>query len=271
MPNWIAKASITSSLARPNYYDLVPYQIINLEDNEIAVGNPELEPTTAINLDLIQEIYFEQIGMFSLGGFYKQLDNYIFTRQTRDVTVGGNTYDVYERPENGEGALIYGAEIAFQRKFDFLPGFLKDFGLFFNYTLTESELEGELPGADERAEENDEYGFSDDDIQLAGTANHMLNASLFYEVEDFTARLSLNYTSEYVDEYGSSAFFDRFYGEQLFLDFNAAYKILPTLRVFLEANNLTDQPLYYFQGVQNRIMQAEYYAPRFTLGFKYDM
>lgn len=269
--NWVTKASITTSLARPNYYDLVPYQIINLEDNEIAVGNPDLKPTTAINFDLIQEIYFEQVGMVSLGGFYKILDNYIFNQVSRDVTVGGNTYDIYERPENGEGAQIYGAEIAFQRKFDFLPSFLKDFGLFFNYTLTQSALDGTLPGAEERAEENAEYGFTDDDIQLAGTANHMLNASLFYEDEDFSSRLSLNYTSDYVDEYGSSAFFDRYYDEQLFLDFNASYRIIPTLRVFLEANNLTNQPLYYYQGVAGRLMQAEYYNSRFNLGFKYDM
>jgi len=269
--NWITKASVTTSLARPNYYDLVPYRVINLEDNEIAVGNPELEPTTAINFDLIQEIYFEEIGLVSVGGFFKILDNYIFNQVSRDIEVDGNTYDIYERPENGEGAKIYGAEVAFQRKLDFLPGFLKDFGLFFNYTLTESSLDGELPGAAERADENAEYGFNDDDIQLAGTANHMLNVSLFYETEDISTRLSINYTSDYVDEYGSSAFFDRYYGEQLFVDFNASYRIIPTLRVFLEANNLTNQPLFYYQGVEGRLMQAEYYNSRFNFGFKYDM
>ncbi|GAB5465594.1 MAG: TonB-dependent receptor [Candidatus Kapaibacteriales bacterium] len=269
--NLVVKASVTNTLARPNYYDLVPYQIINLEDNEIAVGNPALEPTTAVNFDLIGEIYFEQVGLVTGGGFFKLLDNYIFTQQRRNIEIGSRTYDVVSRPENGDAANIYGFEVAFQRKFDFLPGFLKDFGLFFNYTNTQSEIVDGLPNSEGRAEENAELGFSDDDIQLAGTANHMLNASLFFENEKLSTRLSLNYTSEYVDEYGSSAFFDRYYGEQMFLDFNASYRFLPTMRAFIEANNLTNQPLYYFQGVASRMMQAEYYNARFNVGVKFDM
>jgi hypothetical protein len=40
--------------------------------------------------------------------------------------------------------------------------------------------------------------------------------------------------------------------------------------VFAEANNLTNQPLRYYQGVAARTMQMEYYQARFNLGLKFD-
>lgn len=44
----ILRAAWTNTLARPNYYSLVPYREIIREDNEIALGNPGLTPTTSM-------------------------------------------------------------------------------------------------------------------------------------------------------------------------------------------------------------------------------
>ncbi len=44
--NLILRAAFTTALARPNYYDLVPFANISAEDQEIAVGNPNLNPPT---------------------------------------------------------------------------------------------------------------------------------------------------------------------------------------------------------------------------------
>jgi outer membrane receptor protein involved in Fe transport len=70
---------------------------------------------------------------------------------------------------------------------------------------------------------------------------------------------------------GGDAFFDRYYDQQLFVDANASYQITKSLRVFAEANNLTNQPLRYFQGTADQTMQAEYYGPRFQGGLKLDL
>ena len=37
-----------------------------------------------------------------------------------------------------------------------------------------------------------------------------------------------------------------------------------------EANNLTNQPLRYYQGFQDYTMQAEYYSIRMNAGLKFD-
>lgn len=43
------------------------------------------------------------------------------------------------------------------------------------------------------------------------------------------------------------------------------------LRFFAEANNLTNQPLRYYQGVKERTAQIEFYGPRFNTGLKLDL
>jgi outer membrane receptor protein involved in Fe transport len=70
--------------------------------------------------------------------------------------------------------------------------------------------------------------------------------------------------------YELNAFEDRYYDNQLFLDANASYKITSQLRIFAEANNLTNQPLRYYQGISDRTAQVEYYRPKFNLGVKFD-
>ena len=152
--------------------------------------------------------------------------------------------------------------ISFERQFDFIPGkFFKGLGIYLNYTFTESEAKG-ITNADGEAREN---------VSLPGTAPHMFNSSLSWENSKFSARISLNYTADYLDELGGEAFDDRFYDEQLFLDANISYRITPQLRIFAEANNLTNQPLRYYQGISARTMQMEYYQARYNLGLKFDL
>jgi outer membrane receptor protein involved in Fe transport len=55
------------------------------------------------------------------------------------------------------------------------------------------------------------------------------------------------------------------------VDFNAAYKITPQLRMFAELNNITNQPLRYYQGISERTMQAEFYNMRMNVGLKWDL
>ena len=57
----------TNTLARPNYYDLVPYREVLIEDEELFEGNPALDPTTSMNFDLMAERYFSTVGLVSAG------------------------------------------------------------------------------------------------------------------------------------------------------------------------------------------------------------
>jgi len=256
-PRTVLRFAWTNTLARPNYQDLVPSVDVVGGDEEIFLGNPELDPTTSMGFDLMAEYYFKSVGILSGGLFYKDIQDFIYTSQFEDADTG---FDVFQ-PQNGEGASIFGAEIAFQRQLDFLPGFAKNFSVYLNYTYLTSTADGI------RNEDGDERG----DLDLPGTAPNMFNGSLAYNDKKFNIRLSANYSDAYIDELGGSAFEDRYYDEQFLVDFNVSYAINPNLRVYVDLNNLTDQPLRYFQGINSRTMQAEYYGRRLTFGLKYDL
>ncbi|RSK41802.1 TonB-dependent receptor [Mangrovimonas spongiae] len=262
--NTILRFAWTNTLARPNYEDLVAYRELNREDEEIFLGNSELDPTTSMNFDIMAEHYFKSVGIISGGLFYKDIKDFVYTFQseTTDNTFGNNTegFEVYQ-PLNGEGASIFGAEISLQRRLDFLPGFAKNFSVYVNYTYLTSSADGIY----------NEDGEERTDLDLPNTSPNMFNGSLGYSGKNFSLRLSGNYSDAYIDEIGGNAFEDRYYDEQFFLDFNANVAINKNLSIYLNVNNITNQPLRYYQGVKGRTMQMEYYEKRLTFGLKYDL
>ncbi len=272
--NMVVRAAYSTALARPSYYKLSPFVGIIPDDRDITAGNPDLKSSFAHNFDVMGEYYFQSVGLFSVGGFYKKINNFIYESRDQNFTaekfsqmfpdlnntlVAGQSYTLL-LPKNGESVNVYGFELALQRQLDFLPGFLENFGVYVNYTYTKSKANG-IYNADGELREG---------IMLPGTAPHMFNSSLSWENKKFSARISLNHTASYLDELGGEEFEDRYYDKQTFLDANASYSILSWMRVFAEANNLTNQPLRYYQGTSERTMQMEYYKPRFTLGLKFD-
>ncbi|WP_051983445.1 TonB-dependent receptor [Cellulophaga lytica] len=260
----ILRFAWTNTLARPNYADLVPSVDVISGDEAIVLGNPKLDATTAMNFDVMAEHYFANVGLLSGGVFYKDIDNFIYTfvGETIDDTYGADTsgFDVYQ-PLNGEGASIFGAEFAFQRQLDFLPGFAKDLSVYLNYTYISSSADGII----------NEDGDERENVDLPNTTPNTFNASLAYNTKRFSARLSSNFSDSYIDELGGNEFEDRYYDKQFFLDFNATYKVNSNLSIYADLNNITDQPLRYFQGVKNRTQQVEYYGQRLTFGLKYDL
>jgi TonB-dependent receptor len=263
--NTILRFAWSNTLARPNYQDLIPRAEIVNADDEIILGNAQLDPTTSMNFDLMGEHYFESIGVISGGLFYKRINDFIYTfiSEAPDDSFGPGTagFDVFQ-PLNGDDASIFGAEFSIQRQLDFLPGFAKNFSVFLNYTFLTSNANGI------RNEDGDER---EDDLDLPNTAPNMFNASLGYAGKRFSARLSANFSDAYIDELGGNAFEDRYYDKQFFLDFNSSYAINNKLRIYADLNNITDQPLRFFQGVSERTQQAEYYGLRLTFGLKYDL
>ena len=273
--DFILRAAFTTALARPDYYALAPYVNNIAADSEIQAGNPDLDATYSYNFDLMAENYFKSVGLISAGVFYKNLNNFIYTYSNNQYTSGdfANDFPTQDNPvpagenwtflqsRNGDNVDVYGFEVAFQRQLDFLPGkFLKGFGIYANYTYTESKAKGIA----------DEDGNERKNVSLPGTAPHMLNGSLFWENSKFSARASANFASDYLDELGSDKFQDSYYDKQFFLDLNASYKITKNIRIFAEANNITNQALRYYQGISSRTKQLEYYQARFNLGLKFD-
>jgi hypothetical protein len=108
-------------------------------------------------------------------------------------------------------------------------------------------------------------------VPLVGAVKNMFNGSLAFENDKLFLRASLNFADASADELADEAFEDRYYDEQVYLDLNASYSISPSVKLFTEFKNLTNQPLRYYQGIQSRTMQLEYYSFNWNVGLKIDL
>jgi TonB-dependent receptor len=263
--NTVLRGAVTTSLARPNYFDLVPYREISIEDEELSIGNPDLKTTRALNLDVMAERYFESVGLLSVGVFHKDISDFIFgfTQFNAVDPVTQRTFNTISQPRNGAGATLTGIEFAVQRQLDMLPGLLRYVGLYANYTFNDSKVTG-----------LDIEGRENESLQLLGTAKHSGNFSISYDAPRFSARVAFNYQSEALDAgeggYNENAFFDRWADRRTDIDANLSWLVTPSARFFVEANNLNDRPLRFFQGDRGRLMQDELYGRRVQSGFKFD-
>jgi TonB-dependent receptor len=247
------RAAVTRSLARPNFEDMAPWRLLNLEDMEIELGNPDLDVTTSWNLDLMWEQYLQPLGIISAGVFYKDLTDYIFFYNVDEI-VDGEDFEVTQ-PRNGDKGNLWGVELAFQNNFTGWPGFWGGFGLYANYTYVDSE--GKYPDREAGT--------------LPGQAENVGNIAISYEKYRISTRLSYNFNGKNILEVGDDPEEDIWVDDHAQLDFLLRVQVTKRFSVLLEAINITDEPYTVFEGISDRIRQQEYYGWWATLGVRFDL
>lgn len=249
--NW--RIAMTRTFARPDFGSLSPGATYLEADNQLFSGNPELDPTYSNNLDLMVEHYFDRLGLVSAGFFYKDIEDPIFQSSSIGEYNGREGVNLI-RPENGDNASLTGFEFAFNRDFAFISESFANFGVMANATFMDSEMR--IP---ERS----------DDVAIPRQADSLYNFTLYYDNTFFAARLAVNHKGAYIEEHGSDKDSDSYYGDYTSVDFTTSYQINDDAMVYLELNNLTNEPLMYYQGHKSRPLQVEYYGMRGMLGINY--
>lgn len=251
------RASFTNTISRPKYSALIPNVNIT-KDDEISMGNPDLDATISYNLDLSADYYFKSIGLVSAGVFYKRINDFIVDQRISDYVYNGETYQKFTQPKNAGNADLLGVELGYQRDFGFIAPALKHFGFYGNYTYTYTRV----------SDFNFEGRENESGLRLPGSPKNTANASLYYERNGLNVRLSYNYASAFIDEMGKTKFEDRYYDAVNYLDLNASYTFAKHYTFYVEANNLLNQPLRYYQGTKDLTAQVEYYGVKMNAGFK---
>jgi TonB-dependent receptor len=232
-PRTNLRASFTQTINRPNYRDLSPYRVVDFDDQQLSIGNPNLVSLRSTNLDLLFEHYFMNVGLISAGVFYKSISDFTFTEST---SITGGEFDgwIQEQPINGDEASVYGVELGWQQRLSFLPGVLSGLGLYANYAYTYSAAD---------------YG-RDEKYPLPYQVPHVVNTSLSFDRGGFSGMLSYNFQSSSFlststrlpDEIAEreGAFPDRYRTSFGSLDFSANQRVAGGTYVFLELKNLLD-------------------------------
>ncbi len=247
------RAAITRSLARPNFEDMAPWRLINIEDMEIELGNPDLDVTTSWNFDLMWEIYMKPVGIFSAGVFYKDLTDIIYFFNVDEV-VDGEEFEVIQ-PRNGDSGELFGVEFAFQKNFTSWNGGWGGLGLNANYTYVDSEAR--YPNRDATS--------------LPGQSENVGNIALVYEKYGISTRLSWNYNGKNLLEVGDEAAEDLWVDDHAQLDFMFHVQVGKQWGLVLEFINITDEPFTVYEGSPDYMRQQEYYGWWATLGVRFDL
>jgi len=251
---WVLRAAANKTVSRPSFGDIAPRVGLSRGDEEVRIGNPQLDPYESKNIDLSLEKYIGITGILSLGLFHKSIDGYIVnTVSTADPAYPDFTVT---RVINGNKATVKGAEFNWQQQLAFLPAGWDGLLVGASGTWLDTDFD---PGLAGRAR---------DDFMLPRASRHVYTAHVGYEKAGFSTRVAAVYRSEYLDTLGDNAAYDIYVAPNTQLDFSLDYKITANVSVYLEAQNLLDKPLELYQGTRARTLQMEEYGRTYALGLK---
>lgn len=247
--------------------------------NGSSTNNPFLKPFYANQYDLSYEYYFEEgNGTIAAALFYKNIDSFVETLSIENFDFKGNGFNVPDFIEdpvsgeqvattngiyttavnNGEGGYIRGLELAYTQVFSFLPSPFNGLGANASYSYTESEIESITSlGGDTLAQ------------SLPGLSNNVLNATVFYALDDFETRLNVRYRDEFVSEQVAINEQVVNFDAETVVDFQTSYRFSDSLTMLLQVNNLTDEPTQSYFGSEQRTGTTQYFGRQFYLGFTY--
>src|SRR5437016_576484 len=125
-------------LSRPNPQDIAQALSFDNSANPVLVslGNPNLKPEAADNVDVLIEHYINPFGMITAGYFYKNLTDPIVSHEFMVNTGSFGSATCTQtipcrvtQPLNAGSAWINGFEAAYLQHLSFLPGALKRLGI----------------------------------------------------------------------------------------------------------------------------------------------
>ena len=256
---------------------------INGANKTVTAGNPLLAPYRAKAYDLSFEWYFAEDSLLSVALFMKDIGSFVQIVRTTD-DFSNNTLGLpdsvalaacgtaipdpatclsgwqFSLPRNTDGGDLKGFEISYQQPFSFLPGFWSQFGLILNYTGVESEIEY-LSATGAVVAKTD----------LTGLSKSAYNATLYWENEVFSARVSAAYRDEFLTTVPGRNLNDVEGTEETFsVDASSTWTVTPNLDLTLEALNLTDEfQDQYVDSAGNRLSYYHHQGRQYLVGARY--
>lgn len=285
----MARPSINSSLSGANF--LVPTTSLAFaaSGHTASIGNVTLEPYRANTLDLSLEWYFAPESLLSFAWFTKDINTYVQLRRqyysyseltamnpiafapelcANNTLCAGPTDQVQlTQAVNTPGGDLTGFEISYQQPFTFLPGFWSDFGIQLNYTQVSSDIAYCLTVDCNPA---NPAGFIIN--EMVGLSPKAYNATLYYENDRFSARVSAAYRDAYLQQVPGRNN-NALEGKQdtLTIDASASYNITDRMVLTFEALNLTDEENHQWVGDDDRQSTSVYHhtGRQFFVGARY--
>ncbi len=299
--DWLQlRLAYTETLTRPDYIQFAPITRMNSTFGELRAANGLLKPAHATNYDASVSIYENYVGLFTVSGFYKSIDDLILSINfnlnadipTTLLPEGTNVPNDWYRGQNPRApnvttyinnpfeAIYTGVEFDWQTHFWYLPSFLNGLILNINYTYIFSETEYQgiyLIDSDsiKTPRPITYYKTLKTDSTRVGRMpdqpTHIANVTLGYDYSGFSLRFSVLFQSDNSSfVHSSNPLLDTFSGEYVRFDLALKQKITDQFEVFTNLNNLNARPDNSFRGsATDNPSYIEYYGFAMDLGVRY--
>jgi TonB-dependent receptor len=267
------RLAATRTLSRPDYFNLVPYERINFAEQTIARGNPAIRRTTVWNYDAFLSFYSNDVGLITLGGFYKKLQDIDYLKQARIVGGQFNAYQLTE-PVNGGDSEVWGFEVDLQTNLRNLPEPFNGIVINANYSYIRSETEFPFFEIGPRSPDPPYSPQIIDTFRkgtLPGQADHVGNFSLGYDRGGFSGRLSVTYQGRSLQTVGARAELDGYSDRYWRWDLTFAQHIFSNLSVFANWSNISNSPEESFLGDVVYPTDQRYYGWTADLGIRFSL
>jgi hypothetical protein len=277
------RLSYSNTIKRPNYNQYNPR--VQLGTNAITTGTINLKSELSTNYDAYFSIYNDYIGLFTVGGFYKQIENKVYTEKRRVDERDGIFYTKYPdytitRPTNNPNiGDVYGVEFDLQTPaFWYLPGFLKGFVLRANFTLIHSETDYNWFYDYLVYDPDDPFGLPivvEVDTSRAGRVQDQPrfvgNVILGYDIGGFSARLSVNFQDNTATNFNRTVpELDAFTKDWNRWNITVSQKVGNNLQFFGNFSNLTNTAeASYLPGRYGHLSYEQRYGWVGTVGIRY--
>jgi len=285
MEDFIIRFGAAKVMTRPNLGNLNPGAVVTVSGNNktVTAGNPDLDPFRATTYDLSFEWYFHDEGLLSLAFFRKDIDSFVQTVRATGTFTGNalglpdsvaisacsgsppgscspaDTDWQFALPRNTPGGPLQGYEVSFQLPFYFLGDFFSNFGVIANYTNVESEIDYV-----------DAAGAVLVTAPLTGLSEEAWNATLYYEDDRLSARVSGAYRSDYITTIpGRNEHTSESTASTFNVDFASSYQVTEGLRFTFEGLNLTDEVNDQYLSPDDRLSFYHHYGRTLMAGFRY--
>lgn len=259
------------AIARPDFNTRLLKFVARITNprNLLVVGNPALKNAKAWNYEASTSFFGNEIGLFTVSAFYREIKDMFHTVSgLPGVYSPGNpgslldTLGITWRPRFPAGSPIsltysvntpqktkvWGVEIEHQANLSFLPGFLSNIVLSYNFSFVRSEtfilsyrtdttyiIIPPFPPLPQYR-----TVLTEAKQKLEGQPEFFGNVVLGYDLGNFSGRISVFFQGEYNRSYSAARRSDPVVNRFSRWDLSLKQRLTDNMSVFLNINNLTN-------------------------------
>jgi TonB-dependent receptor len=291
----------TETLTQPDYMMYAPITSMNSYNSYSRAANSKLNPAHSYNWDASISVFDNDIGLFSLSGFYKDIYDLILQTTINYTAPQGADDPGYPLPEglnlpsnwmgssfqidtytnNPARAIYKGFEVEWQTHFWYLPSVLQGLVLNANYTRIYSQTYKQLykvVTTDEKIGSHRPPIYKKVLVEYSRPSRmpdqpaHTLNLSMGYDYEGFSARLIFLYQSDRTSFIAKDQELDTYTAAYYRWDLTFQQRIGWGVQLYANLNNLNNRHDETYLGYNmDHPSYLEYYGFTMDLGIRFSL